>query len=666
MRSLSETLLKTQKQASHIPYVELEAANKINGVTRLEWQRLYSGTEEEYFHTLTIAGDGSLIRARITPPSDSRKLYVQRIVNPGEASAFGTWTYTDQYNVIIVAAASFEATVSVFWIKSDRKIQCMVSSDYGATWSGVQLVDYSPTTAINGISAGYKTNGDLALFFADQSALYVKKLVNGQWQAKSAWNKTTGNLSGVSVVYDEDWNLFVTGKDSGGNFRLWSIVYGNGGNLPAGSWGELQTLAEAPSDGKFSYHHAFLDKTDVFRCFYIEKYSGNEAYSQPFSTHTIGDFADNLWLEPQPFDLSSDYGLALAHDRTHCWISCANGVWRAPIYAKTLDITDDILSLKQETVGFESRITVELVNDNAKFPSLPAPLDIGCRLNFSPGYITENGCEVCGGQSYTLRAYEYTNADGSSKLVLYGVNGWDSIGRWTAKQQFRWNVDSNETSVKDILKFILARAGLKLEVISASDAIESFYPDFNINPGTRGDSIVKKLLSFVPDLLFIEGDAACLLNPLPDDVSIYSYCAPQIDGIHLVLAGRYGIQASGYNHIRVEGLDGINNQPLIVNCYDYEDMKNGYARSLAVEDINIGSIDAARSRGEAILQENRMDCMSGYIEIHPNCGQQVYDVIDVTDYKIGLINAKRRITGIKTVFQPACGKYIQTLLLGKV
>ncbi|MDD4924158.1 MAG: hypothetical protein PHF74_04910 [Dehalococcoidales bacterium] len=666
MKNLSDTLIKTQKQASHIPYVELEAVNRINGVTKLHWQRLYSGTEEEYFHAVTLAADGSLIRARITPTSDSRKLYVQRIVNPGEDSAFGSWHYTGQYNAVIVAAASLGATVSIFWIKSDRKIQCIISNDYGATWSDAQLVDYSPTTAINGISASYKPNGDLALFFADQSALYVKKLVNGQWQAKSAWDKTTGNLSGVSAVYDNDWNLFVTGKDSNGNFRLWSIVYGDGGNIPAGSWGELQTLAEAPSDGNFSYHHAFLDKPDAFRCFYIEKYGGNETYSQPFSTHTIGNFADNLWLEPQPFNLSSEYGLAIAHNENYCWLSCANSVWRAPLSEQRFDITNDILSLKQETIGFESRLTVELVKDDTKHSSLPPPLDIGCRLNFNPGYITENGCEVCGGQSYTLQAYEYINSKGSAKLVLYAVNGWDNLNRWTARQQYCWNRDSEDMSVKDILAFILARAGLKLEVISASDAIGSFYPDFNINPGTKGDSIVKKLLSFVPDLLFIEGYTARLVNPLPDDNPVYSYSAPQIDGMHPILAGRYRTEASDYNHIRVEGLDDINNQALILNCYEYADIENSYARFLSVEDVNIGSIDAARSRGEAILRRYEIENLTGYIEIHPNCGQQLYDVIDITDSKAGLVNEKRRITGLKTLFLPACGKYLQTLLLGKV
>ena len=666
MRNLSGTLLQTQKQSSHIPYVRLEAVNKINGVTRLDWQRLYSGTEEEYFHALTLAGDGSLIRARITPPSDSRKLYIQRIINPGEYSSFGAWTYTSQYNAVIVAAAALGAAVSLFWIKSDRKIQHIASNDYGATWSAAQLVDYSPSTAINGISAAYKSNGDLALFFADQSTLYVKKLVNGKWQAKSAWNKTTGNLSGASVVYDADWNLFVTGKDSAGSYRLWSIVYGDGGMLPAGNWGELQTLAEAPSDGNFSYHHAFLDKSAVLRCFYIEKYNGSEAYSQPFSTHTIGEFADNLWHEPQPFNMSSQYGLAIAHDDTHCWLSCANAVWRAILAEKRLDLSNNILSLAEDAQGCESKLTVELGNEDAGFALLPPPLDIGCRLDFSYGYMTAAGSETGGVQSYTLRSYEYVNTGGTSRLVLYAANGWENVCRWTAKQQYRWNQVSDDMSVRGILAFILARAGLKLEIVSASEIIENFYPDFNINPGTTGDNTVKKLLSFVPDRLFIEGDSAYPVHPLPDDMPLYWYSAPQIDGTHPILAGRYKTGVPAFNHIRVEGCGSTASQPLVVNCYDYDDIEKGYDCFLSEADVNIDSVVAARSRGEVLLRSFEMEAISGYIEIHLNCGQQVYDVIGITDSKAGLVNEKRRVLGFKTVFLPASGKYLQTLLLGKV
>ncbi|GAI16621.1 unnamed protein product, partial [marine sediment metagenome] len=218
MRSLSSTLLTAQKEASHVPYVKVEAKNKIAGIVRLNWTRLYTGSEADYFHALTIPDDGSLIRVRLTPPVDSRKLYRQRVANPSPESDFSQWTYCNQYNAVIVTCCSLGAEVSIFWIKSDQAIYWLKSTDYGATFGNPELIDYSPTTAIYGIAADYKPNGDLALFFADQTTLYVKKYVSGNWQNKVAWNKTTGDLSGVAAVYDGDWNLFITGKDSQGNF----------------------------------------------------------------------------------------------------------------------------------------------------------------------------------------------------------------------------------------------------------------------------------------------------------------------------------------------------------------------------------------------------------------------------------------------------------------
>ena len=262
MRTLSATLLAAQKQASRIPYVKVEASNKIAGVVRFDWSRLYTGSEDDYFHAVAIPGDGSLIRARVTPPSDSRKLYRQRVANPGPASDFSQWVYTSQYNVVVVAAASLGAEVSIFWIKSDKAIYQLKSTDYGVNWGSPQLLGYTSTTAINGIAAAYKPNGDIGLFFADQAILHVIKRVNGNWQSEVAWDKSTGNLSGVATCYDSDWNLLVTGKDSAGNFKLWSLVYGDNGEVAAGTWSELKEIASAPSDGSFEYHRVFMDKPD--------------------------------------------------------------------------------------------------------------------------------------------------------------------------------------------------------------------------------------------------------------------------------------------------------------------------------------------------------------------------------------------------------------------
>ena len=74
MRNLTSTLLAAQQEASHTPYVKVEARNTIAGIVRLDWERLYTGGEYDYFHALTMPGDGSLIRVRSTPPVDGRKL----------------------------------------------------------------------------------------------------------------------------------------------------------------------------------------------------------------------------------------------------------------------------------------------------------------------------------------------------------------------------------------------------------------------------------------------------------------------------------------------------------------------------------------------------------------------------------------------------------------
>ncbi len=86
----------------------------------------------------------------------------------------------------------------------------MKSTDYGNNWGSPETIDYSPSTAISSLAAAYKPGGDLAVFFADRASLYVKKRISVSWRTKAAWNKTTGDLSGVAAVYDADWTRWST------------------------------------------------------------------------------------------------------------------------------------------------------------------------------------------------------------------------------------------------------------------------------------------------------------------------------------------------------------------------------------------------------------------------------------------------------------------------
>jgi hypothetical protein len=662
MRTLSVTLLAARQAPSYTPYVKLEAKKRLDGATRLDFTRLYTGNEDEYYYAVSMAVDGSLIRVRITPTADGRKLYYQRVTNPDADSDYSQWTYASQYNAVVVATASLGVEVSIFWIKSDRKIQRIKSTDNGATWGAAELIDYSPTTAINGISAAYKPNGDLALFFADQTILYIKKYVSGAWQAKAAWDKTTGNLSGAASIYDGDWNLFITGLDTAGNFKLWSLVYGDGTEISAGTWSELKEIATAPVGGAYEYRHSFLDKTDVVRCFYVEKYSGVQSYARPFWTHTVAgaDFNDNLWREAVPFNLTSNYGLAMTHDADYAWLSCANGVWRAPLDEDTLDLSADAIRVNQESGTDDGRLEVELSDADGRYNTLPVPLGIGCELVLSTGYLTSAGFEAGEGVAYTLDGYEYTSSGGIASLILNASDGWDRLKRWTARQQFRWNQSGNEKNVQDMLVFILARCGVSMEVISSSATIADFYPDFSINPGVNGDTVVRKLMSFVADALFIEGNKTFLILPQDSDSTVYSYGAS-----HSLFEGRYSQKMRPYNRVIVVGLDDATLTPIAMDSFDWDEVGRAGDNLLRIEDNNIVTETLAEGRGEAWLAKARLVGATGWIRIPPNCGQQLYDVIDITDARAGLNGGLWRVMGMTLTYEPVRAVYEQKLMLGE-
>ena len=210
-----------------------------------------------------------------------------------------------------------------------------------------------------------------------------------------------------------------------------------------------------------------------------------------------------------------------------------------------------------------------------------------------------------------------------------------------------------------MLAFILARAGLKLEVESQSAGITGFYPDFTISSGERGESIIRKLLTFVPDVLFIEGSKAYLVNPLSSDNSAYSY-----GGEHSILEGRYRKGALRLNRVQVEGDDS--GTPVIVNNFHWGEIDRLYDRFRQLEDRNIDSVVKAQQRGEAYLRGAEIESVSGIILIPVNCGQQLYDVIDITDARAGLAAVKKRVLGLVLVNNPGRSEYSQRLWLGAV
>lgn len=216
-------------------------------------------------------------------------------------------------------------------------------------------------------------------------------------------------------------------------------------------------------------------------------------------------------------------------------------------------------------------------------------------------------------------------------------------------------------SAKQIMEFVLARVGLSLEVKSQSSVITSYYPDFTIHPDDSGTAIVTRLLSFVPDVVFMEGIRVFLANPLGSDSSAYSYGQS-----HAILQGRYRTGTWETNQVRVEGYDSVNSTPIIADSFSWGQIDKFCERLRPVTDRNIGTLSEAEDRGETLLRKSEVRSVSGTIQVPVSCGQQLYDVIDITDSRAALSAAKRRVLGIVLSYRPERGEYFQQLILGGV
>jgi hypothetical protein len=578
----------------------------------------------------------------------------------------------------------------LFWVKSDGEIDSLKSLDNGETWDVLEYLGYSPTGAVSGLAAAYKPNGDLALFFTDGSTLFIIERVAGEWLERIAWDKSTGDLTGVAAVYEGDFKLLLCGKDAAGNFKVWSSVYGDGADVSIGVWYALKELASAPADNLYEFGSVFLDNPDplvegecvVCRCFYVEIFTGTESYSRPFGSHTLPgtSFLENRWREPVPFETESPFGLAMAHDSQYAWLSSPSGVWRASLALETLDLSADVISVVQASLPVSGSLTVELRNDRGQYSEVipltrrerlgEGEFSVGCQISLAPGYRTPSGAEVSPGQTFILQALEYSSLVGKASFFLYAKDGWSSLADWAARSQFRWNkpdefgAATSEASVKEILAQILARSGLRLEIISASSIAGGFFPDFTIHPGDGGHAVIARLLSFIPDLIFLEGNTAFLLNPLAGDAPVYQYFSPFGEGglrgisNHQILEAKYRTSSWKINRVTVEGAG------VLSEAFAWPEIQNSGDILDSIADSNITNSDMARDRAQTVLRKAEMESFSGLIRVPVNCGQQLYDVISVTDPRAGLSDSKHRVLGITLSYLPSKSEYQQKLILG--
>jgi hypothetical protein len=276
------------------------------------------------------------------------------------------------------------------------------------------------------------------------------------------------------------------------------------------------------------------------------------------------------------------------------------------------------------------------------------------------GYKTSQGNESVEAGRYWIDAWEYSSQPNQSTLTLYCIDGWALAPTWSARFQIRWPATK---IVWEIIQEIVCRWGIDLTQPAGtpqSSAINNLYPDFSIQPGTRGDTALRQLLTMVPDALTFDGYQAWTKDLRADEESSYSYSTQP--GQHTILSGQYS-ESVPLTRAQVIGR-AEDDSRIIEQALDWENIALGIDILATDYDPNLQTSVRTQERADAILRKNTLEAKGGQLTIPVNCGQQPYDVITLTDARCGIQAQNYRVAGVQTTYEPAVAAYFQRLLLG--
>jgi len=710
MRTLSSTLLAAQKKPDRLPYVQAKVYDYEQGIKRLSWTRLYEGSEPDNHHGIAFDGQGSMHRIRT---ASSNTLYRQKITSPGPSSDYSQWTQIATDCSGPCAIAAYGAKVYIFYKTTGNVLWKYYSHDYGQSWDDAQLVSYADVLSLAFCWWG---TGDIVVCFALKSNELNGIVLDTSDQTTSQHTKEFYGAAnhiflytyGIGAAFNSSTpaiELVFAAKESDtpyNHYDLWRTRFSN-----TYTFISLESFLMSPDGEDITHEYpdchlpAGAQNYETTRIVAVEKFTGTTADTRLLSCHMVKGtyWSDTTFTELKPFlDISSNYGLRLQSTDDYWWLERPDGVWRAPRPADSpLDLTKDIVSLTQrisspstgegqsEGEG-EGVLIIELDNSKGQYASpgegILASLRFRSEIVLKLGYKTTAGDEAVDAGTYWIDSWEYSSSlspggrgqgEGVSLFTIHCLDGWGLMDRWTARYQMRWNKDEvNPRSVWQILYQLLARAGIKLTNTPPkpqSSAINNFYPDFTVNPGTQGDSAIRKLLSFVPDRLVFRGQEAFTKNPLADEESCYYYKFPspsrgegQGEGaIHSILSGKYA-QAVTVSRARAIGRDSEDNR-ILEEAIDWDLLDLAIDQLEQDYDPNLQTPSRAQERADAILRTQQTQRTPATIVVPTNIGQELLDVVEVTDGRCGISEEKYRVQAIHTGYDRRQGIYTQCLAL---
>ena len=529
MKAISATFEAHQQGSARVPSVRVIARPERWGVPLLRWERYDSGSENDSPHAMTVADDGSLIRAR----NDWGTLNVSRVTSPGSGSTYSSWTNLATITSGKgVALASRVGEVILVYINNGGLDLCIrTSADDGATWSG-ETVLRSEGNPFQYPSIALKADGDARIFTAKNGTVVrITKRDSGIWTHGGNWTQgaSISSSTGIAALHDGiDYHVIVSGyAPTTLDPMVLSFLFGDSG-FPSGVWSSAAQIAEADAASTTDFAGPFITQPAGvdYRVFWTARESGAVAVDRVYSSHPPALAGGNPanWFEPEPHEVETASGLAVhASGSADIWGTTAASVW----YAETADSVE----LSARVIGASYWLTplstrARVVLDNAAgalndLPNVDFPGVVpGGTIEIAPGY--ESGTAGAGEYGVSVNvvvdriSYE---ADASrSRVVLECSGHWERIAAWRAPQA--WQSAAGALSREALFWRVCAKAGIRVSGTGGTNW-STLTPAFMVAPGESGLTAARRLLEVADEAVISDGDR--LAVSVLDSTSDYEY-----------------------------------------------------------------------------------------------------------------------------------------------
>jgi hypothetical protein len=304
------------------------------------------------------------------------------------------------------------------------------------------------------------------------------------------------------MCYGADWDIALTGVEATTlRHTLWSIVYGDGYDAPANTWGALNPQQQAESNSSVAFSAPAIVYCDGYHVNYVEAdtFTGGSTrvYRTTLHLFTTYAYGANTMSAPAPVNYGGAEGLALAADAGgggYLYETAPDIVTRAPLAQSLLTLTNDVLAVAIDERGDATSGYIELDNAGGAYAGPPAPIAVGNLVNLSWGYRTGAGPQAARMADLYIAACEYRRTGGVSTLRLHVEGGWELLRRNRQRTQV---AHAGAETYLQILSRILSRAGLLLSTSGVSTRASTVTPKFTIHPRTSGYEAAQQALSFL-------------------------------------------------------------------------------------------------------------------------------------------------------------------------